>query len=113
MTPSMTSELMTIGVHPSDDCRIDGRGIIDLALAIVNSCHEESRFGIIALEYVQHIGGIDIWSVIVSQGDSTRHVALVDASPTIQNIPKLRTGITCSRSAGWSFVGITTRSVVK
>jgi hypothetical protein len=71
MGPCVARNLMTFGMHSLkpcfsmasprncnrnsyfDDCRIDGRGIIDLPLAEVVSRDEEGGFGTVALFFVR------------------------------------------------------------
>ena len=89
MRPSVGCDLMSFVVC-SLDCRSPRKGgVVDLSLAVVITSDEEGCFGIVLLQYIQNMFGVDVWAIIISNGNGSRHCAIVDTSSTIQDIAEL------------------------
>jgi hypothetical protein len=113
MRPSVGCNLMSFVV-----CSLDRRspregGVIDLSLSIVVASNEEGGFGIVLLQYIQDMLGVDVWTVIISNGNGSSHCAIIDTSSTIQNFTELGSRNSRSASSGWDLVIVTSRSEVE
>jgi hypothetical protein len=110
--PRMAGDLVTSGIHLGDDGRPLGGSIIDSALAVVDTSDEESRLHIVLFEEVENIVSVDVWAVIVGDGDGTWLSARVKTAVTVVDISKLGTGNGTGVVAVGYLVSITARAVV-
>ena len=81
----MASELMAFIIGTLDNGRPPIGGIVDLAFSIVVSSHEKGGLGIVLLEDVENIVGINVWPVIVSQGNCARDGTVINACTTVRD----------------------------
>lgn len=113
MSPSVRCNLMSFVV-----CSLDRRGprksgVVNLSLSIVVSSDEEGCFRIVLLQYIQDMLGINVWAVIVGNGNGARHCAIVDTCSTIQDIAELGSRNSRGTSARWNLVVVASRCVVE
>jgi hypothetical protein len=113
MRPSVGCNLMSFVV-----CSLDRRSprkssIVNFSLSIVVASNEEGGFSVVLLQYIQDMLGVDVWTVIISNGNGSSHCAIVDTSSTIQDFTELRSRNSRSASAGWDLVVVTSRSKVE
>jgi hypothetical protein len=99
-------------------CSLDRRsprksGVINLSFSVVVASNEEGGFGIVLLQYIQDMLGVNVWAVIISDGNGSSHCAIVDTGSTIQDFTELGSRNSRSASAGWDLVIVTSRSEVE
>jgi hypothetical protein len=99
-------------------CSLDRRsprksGVINFSLSIVVASDEEGGLGIVLLQYIKDMLGVDVWTVIISDGNGSSHRAIIDTGSTIQNFTELGSRNSRSASAGWDLVIVTSRSEVE
>jgi hypothetical protein len=63
-------------------------------------------------ELIKDAVGIDVWTVIVGDGDSSRSLTGVDTLTSICYIALLRTSIIAGAGASWGLVGIAGRAEI-
>ncbi len=108
VAPGMAADLVSFGVHALDQVAVACAGILDLALGTVGGHYKEGRLGIGSLEDVQKVFGVDVRTVVESQGDLSRHRAAADVD-AIRNISEERPRHAERGSAGRRLVGVTRR----
>lgn len=108
--PSVRGNLVTVGDHTIDDI---APLLIDSTLAKVDTGDEESGLETGSSELVKNLVSVDVWTVIVGDGNSSWLAAHVDTSTTILNAAFLRASIIASSGSSRSLVGIAGRTVVK
>lgn len=113
MRPSMAGNLMSLGDHTRYDrgplCAL----VVNCTFVNVDTSDKERRFGIVGCELVEHTAGVDIWTVIVSNGNSVRFDAIINAFATIWLVAKLRTRSVAGATSSRNFVGITGRTILE
>jgi hypothetical protein len=113
MCPSVGCNLMSFVVC-SLNCRSPGKsGVVNFSFAVVVASDEEGSFGIVLLQHIQNVLGVNVWAVIISNGNGSSHCAIVDTSSTIQDLTELRSGDSGSASARRDLVVITSRCEVE
>ena len=101
MRPGVTSNLMAGSVHLLDDSGPFSGGIVNSTLAVVDTSNKEGSLHLVLFEKIKNIVSIDVWTVIISDGNGAGLSARVDAATTILNIAKLGTSnIACAITAG-------------
>jgi hypothetical protein len=113
MRPSVGCNLMSFVVCSLDRCSPRKSGIVNLSFAVVVTSDEEGGFGVVLLQDIQNMLGVDVWAVIISDSNGSSHCAVVDTGSTIQNITELRSRNSRSASAGWNRVVVASRGVVE
>jgi hypothetical protein len=113
MCPRVGCNLMSFVV-----CSLDRRSprkssIINFSLSVVVASNEEGGFGVVLLQHIQNMLGVDVWAVIISNGNGSSHCAVVDTGSTIQDFTELGSRNSRSASAGWDLVVVTSRSEVE
>jgi hypothetical protein len=84
--PGVAGYLMAFGDHTTDDVRPLSGGI-DCTLADVDSCHEKGGLETVCGELIKYAISVDVWSVIVCDGDSAGSLASVNPSPPYATFP--------------------------
>jgi hypothetical protein len=87
----MAGDLMSLRDHTRND-----RGpllalVVNGTLAEVDTRDEEGGFGIVCLELIKNIIGVDVRAIIVGNSDSIRNNAIIDAFSTVLLLAELRT----------------------
>lgn len=113
MSPSVRCNLMSLVVCTFDRRSPRKSGIVNFSFAVVVASDEKGCLGIVLLQYIQDMLGVDVWTVIVSNGNGSSHCAVVNASSTIQDIAELRSCNSGSTSARWNLVVVASRCVVE
>ena len=113
MRPSVGCNLMSFVVCSLDRRSPGKSGVVNFSLSIVVTSDEEGGFGIVLLQDIQNMLGVDVWAVIISNSNGSSYCAVVDTGSTIQNITELRSRNSRSASAGWNRVIIASRGVVE
>jgi hypothetical protein len=113
MCPSVGCNLMSFVVC-SLDCRSPRKsGVVNFTFAVVVASDEEGGFGIVLLQYVQNMLGVDVWAVIVSNSNGSSHCTIVDTGSAVQDVTKLGSSDSRSASTGWDLVVIASRCEVE
>lgn len=82
---------MSLVNHAGDDCRPGSGSIVNGSLSKVVSSDEESSLHIKLLELVKHVVGVDIRSIIISNGNRSGYLARIDSLATVGNGAELGT----------------------
>lgn len=101
--PGVGSDLVTLCDHASDDST---PLLINGTLAKVNTSDEEGSFETGSSELIQDLVSVDVWTVIVSNGNGSWLATRVDASTAVVDIALLGTGIVTGGSSSRCLVGI-------
>jgi hypothetical protein len=104
--PGVAGYLMAFGDHTTDDVRPLSGGI-DCTLADVDSCHEKGGLETVCGELIKYAISVDVWSVIVCDGDSAGSLASVNSLSSICYISLLWARVVAGASAGGSLIGVT------
>ena len=108
--PGMGSDLVTFGLHALDD---SGPLLIDSTLADVVTGNEEGGLESGSVELVKNLVSVDVWAIIVGDGNGACLLASIDTATTIRNTSLHGTSVVASRSSNRGLVGITARTVVE
>jgi hypothetical protein len=103
--PSMAGNLMALGVHVLDNTP---PVLINGAFAKVVASNEEGCVGVARLELCHNLLSVDIWAIIVGDGDGLRLQALPNTNATILNCAQLSTSIIASGGSIRGLVSIAT-----
>jgi hypothetical protein len=102
---------MPLGNHPLDDVRpLSSR--VDSTLADVDACDEEGSLETVLGELIKDTVGVDVWTVVVSDSDSSRSLTSVDTLASICYVALLRTSVVACACTSWGLVGIAGRAEV-
>lgn len=106
----MGSDLVTFGNHALDDAT---PLLINSTFAKVDTGDEEGSLESSSRKLVKDLISVDIWTIVVGNGHSSRLQAIVDTSTTVPDTALLRTRVVASAGSGRSLVGVTTRAKVE
>jgi len=103
--PCVGCDLVALGNHALDHvgplrCAVNG------ALAKVDTSHEESSLKASSSELVEDAVGVNVWTVVVGDGDCSSLLAGIDTATSVCDIALLRTRVVACASSTRSFVGI-------
>lgn len=96
---------MTLGKHSLDN-RAPCSSSVNRTLSVVVTGDEEGCLEAVGCKFVKKIAGVKIRTIVISQGDITRVIAVVDIL-TIGNTSKNWASNAGSRSTGRSKTGVT------
>ena len=113
MSPGVRRNLMSFIICSFDSRGPRKSGVVNLSLTVVVTRDEKGGFGIVLLQHVQDMLGVDVRTVIVSNGNGSSHCAIIDSSSTIQNITELGSRNSRSASARWNLVVVASRCEVE
>lgn len=102
---------MTLSDHSADDI-CPTCGCVDSTLANIDSSNKECSLETVLRKLVKNPIGVDVWSVVVSDGDSSSLLASVNASSSVLDIALLRASIIASAGTTRRLVGVTTGAEV-
>ena len=105
--PSVRCDLVSSIVHALDDSWVAGGDIINLSLSIIVTSNEESGGSIIALKNIEHMGSVEIWSIIERQGNISNIDTIVDPRSTIGNVANFCSCNCTGRCSGRNLLTIT------
>lgn len=108
--PSVRSDLVTLGDHTLDDT---APLLINRTFADVDTGNEEGGLEASRSELVQNLVSVDVWAVIVSDGNGSWLAASVNTTTTVRNATLLRASIVASAGSSRGLVGITTGTEVE
>jgi hypothetical protein len=109
--PCVAGNLMSFGDHSLDDSRPRCSGIINGTLVDVDTSDEKGSLCAVGLKLIQDASCVDIWAIIIGNGNSSRDFTGVDTCSTVQDIADLGTSDAGSAGSSWGLVGITCRSI--
>ena len=110
MRPSVGGDLVTFGDHTPDNrspCLING------TLANVDTSDEEGGLEASRIEFVQNLVSVDVWAIIIGDGDSSWLATSVDTSTAVRDATLLSTDVVASSGSSGGLVGITARAEVE
>lgn len=113
MCPSVRCDLVSFVVCSLDCCSPRESGIINFSLAIVVASNEECGFGVVLLQDIQDMLGVDVRPIVISYGDSSSHRAVVDASSTIWDVAELGSCNRGSAATRWNGIVVTPWTIVE
>lgn len=108
--PSVRSDLVTLGDHA-----LDGTAplLINGTLSDVDTSDEEGSLEARRSEFVQDLISVDVWAVIIGNGNGSRGAASIDTLTTIGNVAFLGASIITSAGSSGSLVSVTTWAEVE
>lgn len=104
--PGVGGNLMLLFNHPLDDVG-PSFGRVDGTLVDVDTGHEEGGLCVLGLEKVQQFFSVNVWAIVVSEGNSAWLDATVDTLSTIYLVSKLGTGSVAGTTSTWYLVAVT------
>lgn len=108
--PSVGSNLVTIGNHAADDST---PLLINGTLSKVDTSNEEGGLETGSSELVQDLVSVNVWTIIVSDGNGSGLAARINTSPTVGDTALLRTGIVACAGSSRGLVGIAGRAKIE
>jgi hypothetical protein len=87
--PCVTGNLVTLSDHAADNSRPGLGLVIKSAFSDIDTSDEEGSLESICCELVQNVVGVNVWAVIVGNGDSSWLNTIVDTLSTVRNCTKL------------------------
>lgn len=108
--PRVGGDLVTFSYHTSDN---GSPSLINGTLANIDASDEEGGLEASRVELVQDLVSVDVWTIVIGDGDRSWLAASVDTSTTIRDATLLRTGIVASTSSSGGFVGVTAGAKVE
>jgi len=103
MGPCVRSDLVAVVVHLLDDTR---PVLVDGALADVVTSDEERGVGSSCLEQFHNAFSVNVWTIVVGDGNGSRVVADVDAPTAIRNASELWARVVAGACSSRSLVGV-------
>jgi hypothetical protein len=77
MGPCMGCNMVPSGVHTLDKSGPRVRGIINLTFSKIVSGDEKGCFGIVLIQQVENVRCVNIWSIVIRQGNLSLILQLV------------------------------------
>lgn len=109
----MASNLMSLSDHTRYDRWPLRALVVNRTFVNVDTSDEERCFGIVGCELVEYTAGVDIWPVIVCNGNGVWDDAIIDAFATIWLAAELCTRGIASATSSRNFVGIAGRAILE
>lgn len=109
--PGVGGDLVTLCNHAADDICPRSSGV-DGALSNIDSGHEESGLEAIRRELIKHSVSVDVWAIVICDGNSARCLAGVDATSSICDVALLGSWIITSAGTCRCLVRIACRAEI-
>jgi hypothetical protein len=107
----VAGDLVAFSHHALDDVGpLCGR--INRSLSNVDTSNKKCCLEAICGELVKHLVGVDVWTIVVGDGDSAWCLASVDALSSVCYIAFLWAGVIAGARATGSLVGVAARAEV-
>ena len=113
MRPSVRCDLMSFVVCSLDCCSPRESGIINFSLAIAVASDEKCGFGVVLLQDIQDMLGVDVRPIVISDSDGSSHRAIIDASSTIRDVAELGSCNSGGAAPRWNGIVVTPGTIVE
>lgn len=111
--PCVTGDLMAFGDHTADNSRPWRGFVINGALSNIDTRDKEGGLHAICGKLIEDIVGVDVWAVVVGNGDGSWLNAIINTLPTIWYGSELGSRNFAGASSRRQFVGITSWSILE